>query len=108
MGDTMAHTIEVYEQINGVWRTNRYNLSTKDAAKYLTRNPYAWPGGYPMFAITDDGGVLCPKCCKSEYYEIAHSTGSDGWSIVGIDINYEDNNLYCDHCGNQIESAYGD
>jgi hypothetical protein len=27
-------------------------------ADQLVREPYAWPGGYPMYAVTDDGGVI--------------------------------------------------
>lgn len=23
---------------------------------------YAWPGGYPLFYTSQDGGCLCPKC----------------------------------------------
>jgi len=32
----------------------------------------------------------------------------DDWRLVGVEINYEDTDLYCCHCGEQIESAYGD
>ena len=27
---------------------------------------YAWPGGYPRFAVTDDGGCLCFACLRAE------------------------------------------
>lgn len=58
---------------------------------------YAWPGGYPMYAICNDGYALCCDCAP-EWIE----------DIVGIDINWEDPYLYCAHCGTPIESAYGD
>jgi len=75
-------------------------------ADQLSAEPYAWPGGYPMFAITSDGAALCNKCCSTERELIGTTTGSDGWCVIALEINYEDTNLYCDHCSNQIESAY--
>jgi len=75
-------------------------------ADQLSAQPYAWPGGYPLFAITSDGAALCHKCCSTEREAIGTTTGSDGWCVVSLDINYEDTSLYCDHCSNQIESAY--
>jgi hypothetical protein len=101
--------LEAYENRGAVWKTVVYDFDRcADIAKHIARNPYAWPGGYPRFAITDDGGALCPKCCRAEFGLIARSLPGDGWHVVAHDINYEDNSLYCDHCNNQIESAYGD
>lgn len=73
--------------------------------------PYAWPGGYPMYAVTDDGGCLCWACLKSERRNILEAIAHrlrDGWLVVAVDINYEDTELACDHCSKTIESAYGD
>ena len=86
------------------------------AVKRTIRQPYAWPGGYPLFAIMDDGGALCVKCLKSEFALIArstiqshnHSWPVDGWSVHGIDTNWEDPALYCDNCNKRIESAYAE
>jgi len=75
------------------------------------RDKYAWPGGYPMFLVMSDGGTLCIDCSKSEYKYIAQSNRynqNDGWKPEGIDINWEDTTLYCDHCNTLIESAYGE
>ena len=77
-------------------------------ADQVAESPYAFPGGYPKFAITSDGACLCPECCKTERESIATTTGSDGWNVVGIDLNYEDDHLFCDHCSVKIESAYGE
>jgi len=77
-------------------------------ADQLNRQPFAWPGGYPQFAVTDDGGCICPQCCSVERLAIATTTGSDGWCIQALAINWEDQWLQCDHCGSQIESAYGE
>lgn len=77
-------------------------------ATSVATEPYAWPGGYPRYAICDDGGALCPRCCATERKEIATTTGHDGWCVIAADINWEDSDLYCDHCNSQIESAYSD
>jgi len=70
---------------------------------------YAWPGGYPMFYIAADNGVLCPDCANSAECKQAEIDCQDDkqWLIVNYDINYEDNCLFCDNCNKQIESAYG-
>ena len=77
-------------------------------ADQLSANPYAWPGGYPLFAITHDGAALCKHCCKSERSSIGTTTGRDGWGVVVLWINWEEDDLHCDHCGNRIESAYAE
>lgn len=73
--------------------------------------PYAWPGGYPTFFITEDGAALCHKCAKREGQRIISSI-RDGanadWRVVAMEINWEDTDCYCDHCSKQIESAYGE
>ena len=77
-------------------------------ADLLVARPYAWPGGYPLFAVTTDGDPLCKSCCKNERESIGTTTGSDGWCIAGLDVNWEDPELRCDHCGERIESAYAE
>ena len=75
--------------------------------KRTIRQPYAWPGGYPLFAITDDGGALCVKCLEAEFTNVCHSTLheiEDGWSVAVIDVNWEFD-ICCDHCGAEIESV---
>lgn len=74
-------------------------------------NPYAWPGGYPRFFITHDGAALSFNAAKSEQQLIVESIKdqlNDGWTVIGCDINWEDESLYCDHTGEKIESAYGE
>lgn len=76
-------------------------LATEPAA-----HPYAWPGGYPRFAITTDGAALCPSCCQSERISIGTTSGNDGWCVTALGVNWEDPDLLCDHCSTLIESAY--
>ena len=68
---------------------------------------YAWPGVYPLYYVTKDSSVLCPKCVN-ENIELLSDEHDSQWYIVAYDINYENNDLYCDHCNERIESAYGD
>lgn len=79
--------------------------------KDLARQPYAWPGGYPRFAIMSDGESLCPDCVKSEWSlvapAIAEKDGS-GWDAIGTDVNWEDSTMCCTNCNKAIPSAYGD
>jgi len=86
----------------------KVQLESRKLRDQLIQSPYAFPGGYPMFAVTSDGGALCKDCCKSESSSIGTTYGGDGWQVTGLSINYEDKNLYCDHCSQPIESAYGD
>ncbi|MCF7994964.1 MAG: hypothetical protein K9L32_01980 [Chromatiaceae bacterium] len=84
----------------------------KDAIRLATRG-YAWPGGYPVYMLMGDGGVLCSTCVSREIRLIVDATRPNGsadqqWSCVAVDVNWEDPQLLCDHCGERIESAYAD
>ena len=77
----------------------------------LDNGPYAWPGGYPLYFITSDGAALSFNAAESERELIEDSIRdklSDGWRIIYCDVNWEDPDLYCDHTGNRIESAYAE
>jgi hypothetical protein len=70
---------------------------------------YAWPGGCPLFYLTDDGGVLCPDCANGKNGSEAseHAEPRSGWRLVGCDAHWEGTPHQCDHCNACIESAYG-
>ena len=104
------NTIDTFEHRHlKILKAVTYDMdSPVDIAKYFIRYPYAWPGGYPRVAIADDCGVLCVKCCKDNFREIASSEPHDGWHLEGLYINYQDNGMYCDHCGDNIPAAYSD
>lgn len=74
-------------------------------ADQLSRSPFVWPGGYPLVAVTNDGACLCHRCTESERESIGTTTGTDGWTIVGLQVNWEDSQLLCDHCSTRIEAA---
>jgi hypothetical protein len=75
-------------------------------ADELVKEPYAWPGGYPRFAVMNDGAALCHECCKDDRESIATTTGHDGWCVTALDINWEDPHLQCDICSKTIYPAY--
>lgn len=77
----------------------------------LASGPYAWPGGYPVYFVTSDGAALSFAAAKKEAELIRASIAeksNDGWQVVGADINWEDPQLYCEHTGQRIESAYAE
>lgn len=79
---------------------------------HLRYGQYAWPGGYPMFFICADGGILSFAAVRQEWRQVCramiqHDKRSD-WYVVGCDINWEDPHMECEHTGERIESAYAD
>jgi hypothetical protein len=68
---------------------------------------FAWPGMYPLYYITKDCAALCPKCVN-ENITLLSDKDDPQWYLIGVEVNYENTSLYCDHCNEQIESAYGD
>tara|TARA_R110000787_G_scaffold255086_1_gene360430 strand:- start:3259 stop:3519 length:261 start_codon:yes stop_codon:yes gene_type:complete len=76
--------------------------------KEAIRQPYAFPGAYPVFAVTTDGGALCCTCLRTEFKNICYSVNEeldDGFRVQDVVINYEAE-ILCDNCGNEIEKAY--
>lgn len=68
---------------------------------------YAFPGGYPMYYVCRDNGILCPDCVNKEI-ELVKAATDPQWEVIAAEINYEDEFLQCDHCYRLIESAYKD
>jgi len=68
---------------------------------------WAWPGGYPIYYVCEDGGVLCADCANNNIDLTTDPDAERDWKIVAGDINYEDDSLSCDNCYGHIESAYG-
>jgi hypothetical protein len=69
---------------------------------------YAWPGGYPIYYLMDDGETLCPTCMNDSTNPIHFDGQADGWRVEAPGINWEDTDMICCHCNRKIESAYGD
>lgn len=78
--------------------------------KEAIKAKYAFPGGYPLYIVMSDGAPMCIDCARKEFRRLAtawRENSRDGWRPVAADINYENQNCFCCHCNQQIESAYG-
>jgi hypothetical protein len=77
----------------------------------IEAGPYAWPGGYPLFFVMEDGGALSFKAAEAQADNIRDSISRDirdGWRPAAVEVNWEDAELVCDHTGKRIESAYAE
>lgn len=85
--------------------------SVFDFNKAMFDGPYAWPGGYPLYFIMSDGEALSFKAVEENACLIRDAIiqkDNSGWRVVSIEVNYEDDELYCSHSGDKIECAYGE
>ena len=78
--------------------------------KALADGPYAWPGGYPVYFVCEDGDALSFKAAEENAELIRDDiiSGFGSWVLIGTSINWEDGFLFCSHTGEQIQFAYGD
>ena len=86
-------------------------MTTEQFKDHIRDGAYAWPGGYPKYFVTSDCGALSFNSAKDNAKEIIHSIRNkveDGWRVIGVDINWEDSELYCAHSGERIDSAYSE
>ena len=92
-------------------RTSTVIETTLELRATLRAGNVTWPGGYPLYLFTSDNAALCYDCCRNEYRQVSNAVRnylSDGWRVVGCDINHEDSELHCSHCNDRIPAAYGD
>jgi len=80
--------------------------TTLELRATIRNGKYAWPGGYPLFFVNKDGDCICMDCARKEYKSVSRDLLHNGEMVC--DINWEDKDLICEYCGNQIESAYGE
>lgn len=88
---------------------NADTLALLNEVKGFIRQPYAWPGGYPVYMVMRDGGALCHECAKANFKEIVRATMDNApleWCAFDCAVNWEDPQCYCDNCHCKIESAY--
>jgi len=85
--------------------------SVSDLKAQLRAGPHTDLGGYPLYFVTSDGAALSFRGVLENYRTVAESIrngSSDGWRVVGVDINWEDPDLVCADTGLRIESAYAE
>lgn len=72
--------------------------------------PYAWPGGYPIGYLMDDGEYLCSSCMNDPSNPVHSGGQADGWRLEGLDVlegsavDY-DGPVSCAHCGAVLVAA---
>lgn len=71
---------------------------------------YAWPGGYALAYVADDGELICRDCMNNQS-SIHFGGDADGWRIEGVisfgnSTDYPEDDECCAHCGAVI--AEGD
>ena len=79
--------------------------------KQAIRQPYAWPGAYPVYVVMADGELLCPECAKHNFRQIVSATNArynNGWKAAGAGVNWEGVGDQCCNCNKPLPSAYGE
>lgn len=79
--------------------------NSADLRAAVRAGPYAWPVGYAVAYLCDDGESLCPACIRAEYRRVLRAVRGqlrDGWRVVatyhmGEADSYDDE--LCAHCG---------
>ena len=78
----------------------------------LALGQYTSHGNYAMYFFTNSWECICFKCAEKEKENIVlaiqNQDNSSKLQVIGADINWEDSTLYCNECGERIESAYGE
>jgi len=90
-------------------RTHLLIKNVSDLKSTLRAGKYSWPGGYPLYFITEDGESLSFQAVRENFRNIINSIANnidDGWKVISCDINYENTDLVCSDTGKLIESAY--
>ncbi len=87
------------------------HFTSSDFRRAMRNGAYAWPGGYPLYFICADGKALSFASAKANRRLIlsaTHNRDDAQWRVVGVEINWENDSLYCADTGAKIESAYGE
>lgn len=87
------------------------DLTVQKFTEYLSNGMYTFPGGYPMYFITRDGGALSFDAAEEQKAQIVDAMNEGGqkqWEVIAVDINWDNADLYCEHTGEPIPSAYAD
>lgn len=71
---------------------------------------YAWPAGYAIAYVMDDGETLCADCMNRETECVHFGGDADGWRVegafaYGADADYPETDEHCAHCNALICEA---
>jgi len=80
----------------------------RDVSSQIYVQKYTHLGSYPLFYIDRDNCAVCPACVGTDILNATDPDPHNRETITAHAINYEDPHLYCDQCGERIESAYAE
>lgn len=94
----------------------RYPAPPEPTPRGVVRDPdgllpsFAWPGGYAIRYAMADGAELCAACANGENDSRASCRPSEDeqWRIVAGYVVWEGPAEHCAHCGEPMETEYGD
>ena len=66
---------------------------------------YTGVGSYPIFYVTEADTVVCAGCLNDN--ESFLEDDDPEFNVRDCDVNWEDDNLICEYCEENIEAAYG-
>ena len=86
---------------------HRTIASVADLKATLRAGEYAWPGGYQLFFLTNDGETISFDGVRGDFYNTVYEI-TEGYSsrIVACDVTYEDTNMICAETNKPIPAAY--
>lgn len=83
-----------------MWSEKLITLSNEQRSDGLLPS-FTFPGGYPVFYVTEDLDEICPDC--------ANEFKSDPEiNVIDFKINEEDDDVRCSLCDRLIPSAWGE
>jgi hypothetical protein len=114
-----VHQGSLYDARKGLQHPIRYDYrwhhqginTTGQLKATLRAGDHASVGGYPLYFRTADGGVLSFQTARNNLRQVLSAIKHQDdfqWRVIWCDTNWEDTQLYDDHTGEPIPSAYGD
>lgn len=83
-------------------------LNCDDQGKPGELPAFAWPGGYTMFYVTENGDELCADCAAAELRLWQNNESDDppaNAGAYGATDDYPTYDVWCDNCGKVICEA---
>lgn len=103
-----SHARPLRPVYSGSYSTIQNTHKLRAALRY---GEYTDMGGYPLYFITTDGCALSFDSVRRNLRLVTNSVRhdyQDGWGVVAVEVNWEDADLYCEHSGERIPSAYAE
>ena len=82
----------------------------EDLLVALQSGKYTSIGSYPVFFVMADGQPMSYDAVAAELdrIKLGFADREPEWTVIGMDVNWENPELYCCHTGERIESAYAE